>query len=278
MGNIVFYTYCPGEGVVKIHFAGTPPLGSTPGENRILLPIACTKTRTRQTDLRLPYKLRRIYSYRPYYTLLIPKGAITVNMSVYSWVNIGWTRTWREYTQRSIPFTTYRFPAWNAPVVQEDWQNIPNLLFVPSTMYTPPFIEFSNPRDQNFFLHVYLVIYKASQSRFLYFEYFLQGPKRKTVSFKSIREVMMYWKEVRETLLLFHDTAINGEEIAIYPHPLGRIKEGWKGQYRVLKVINSKWLKGLQVGQNYRPAEPQNYYRQFVVQDGSKDAIAVAIE
>jgi hypothetical protein len=276
MGNIEFYTYCPGEGVVKIHFAGIPPLGFTPEENRILLPIACKGTR-QPVDPPLPYKLRRIYSYRPSYTLLIPSGAITVNMSVQRWVNIGWWGTWREYTQRSIPFTIHRFPSWNAPSVQEDWRNIPNLRFVPTPSGSASFMEAFNPRDQSFGLHVYLVIYKASQSRFLYSEYFLQGPKWKTDWFRSIREVMRYWEETRETLLLFHDTAINGEEIAIYPHPLGRIGEWWKGQYRVLKVINSEWLKEIQVGENYYPREPQNYYQRFVVQDSSRDAIAVVM-
>jgi len=275
MGMIEFYTYCPGEGVVRIHFAGIPPLGFAPEENRILIPIACKKTR--QPVVSPPYKLRRVYSYRPYYTLLIPSGAITVNMSVYERVNIGWGWwVWREYTQRSIPFTIHRFPAWNAPLIQEDWRNIPNLRFVPTTN-NATFAEVYSPRDQTFNLYVYLVIYKASQNRFLYFEYLLQGPKWNTDSFRSIREVERYWEETRETLLLFHDTAINGEEIAIYPHPLGRLSEWWRGQYRVLKVINSEWLKEIQVGENYDPREPQDYYRRFVVQDSSRDAIAVVM-
>ena len=274
MGNIEFYTYCPGEGVVKLHFAGIPPLGFTPEENRILIPIACKGTRPPAEPP--PYKLRRIYSYRPYYTLLIPRGALAVNISVYHWDSIGYWWTWMEYTQRSIPFTTYRFPDWNAPVVQEDWQDIPNLRFSPETS-PPPFVEVYDPRGQVVKPYVYLVVYKASQNRFLYFEYLLEGPKWNTNSFRSIEQVMRYWEETRETLLLFHDTAINGEEITIYPHPLGRIDEWWRGLYRVLKVINTEWLKEIQVGQNFASEEPPNYYRRFVVQDETRDAIAVAL-
>ncbi len=274
MGHIEFYTYCPGEGVAKIRFAGIPPLGATPEDKRFLIPFACKGTR--RVDPPLPYKLRRIYSYMPFYTLLIPKGAVTVNMSVYAWVASWWWGAWREYTQGVIHFTTYQFPSWIAPVVQEDWQSIPNLRFAPTTD-TSPFIELYDPRSQFFGLHVYLVIYKAYQSRFLYFEYWLQGPRWNTNLFNSIREVMSYWERMRETLLLFHDTVINSEEVAIYPHPLGRISEWWRGQYRVLKVINSEQSKELQIGQNDNSREPPNYYLRLAVQDRTRDAIAVVI-
>jgi len=276
MGSIEFYTYCPDEGVVKIYFAGIPPLGSTPEENRIVLPIACKRTRP-PVDPSVGYKLRRIYSYKPHYELLIPIGGVAVNMLVYRWESIGFWWTWKEYKQRAFPFTIYQFPAWDAPWVYEDWQRIPNLLFLSTTTFMPPFADMSNPRDQDFQLHVYLVIYKASQDRFLYSEYLLQGPKWKKDWFGSIAEVMKYWEEVRETLLLFHDAAVNGEEIAIYPHPLGRIDDWWEGQYRVLKVMRYEWFKAIQVGQNSAPEEPQNYYMQFIVQDSSRDAMAVIV-
>ncbi len=285
MGNIEFYTYCPGEGVVKIHFAGIPPLGSTSEGNRILIPIACRKTRPLTTS-QLPDKLERIYSYRPFYMLLIPRGGIAVNMSIYKYCwEGGWWWSWREFRERSVVFKSSRFPSWNAPIIQEEWRFIPNLKFstcrFENLPYRRTFYEIYDPSSA-VRLHVILVIYKASQSRFLYSEYFVQSPKWRQTSFRSIQEVMRYWNEAKETLLLFHDTAIDNEMHPIYPHPFSRLFDGYENLRRILRVFNDEYSKAVWVGSI--PAGSTSYLYddrvfsiKFAVDDHSRDAMAILI-
>jgi len=283
MRNIGLYTYCHGEGVVKIHFAGIPPLGSTPEENHILIPIACRRTKPHETS-QVPYKLERIYSYRPFYRLLIPMGGIAVNMSIYKRCLEGGRMLWGALRERWVPFRISRFPSLNAPVIREEWRFIPNLKFSTCTFdnlpYSRTFYEIYDP-SRTVRFHVILVIYKASQSRFLYSEYVVQSPRWRREWFGSIQEIMQYWNEAKETLILFHDTAINNEMHPIYPHPFSRLYSGYENLRRILRVFNDQYSKAVWVGNI--PAESTSYWRddvfsfKFVVDDRSRDAVAILI-
>jgi len=234
----------------------------------------------------LPYKLEHIGSYRPYYILLIPMGGIAVNMSIYKycWEGESWW-LWSAFRERIMIFKRSRFPSSNAPTIQEEWRFIPNLKFSTCRFDNPPysrtFHEIYDP-SQTVWLHVISVIYKASQSRFLYSEHFLQGPRRRQTSFRSIQEVMQYWDEVKETLLLFHDTAINNGMHPIYPHPFNRLYDGYENLRRILRVFNDPYSKAVWVGSI--PAGATSYLYndrgfeiKFVVDNPSRDAIAILI-